>query len=464
MLAAHRDRENAAFQTGGAKPPGTRFPKTPLKIPLNDENAKPVPGGKGVPKPAGNNENLGTIGRAKGLGKSNMITPLGTRSSISVFARADNRPLAEPRTTRAPLGNKTTNAKARAAQPKTGVKNTARQTVKTQVKATTTQQVKQGPPKVEIAKLEIHDDKNPLEDEDVEYAPPPVKSLPYESDVLPENLLTFEGLKKENMLKGYYQYYYQDAADNEMASREKEMEKQSRRTMKRGDDLILKDIAQMDWSVRDVLETDVSPDANEGGQAQPVLAITNKKAPVPFGTTRQPSTLSSRRAASALSMTSQQPISARSKGAEPLAPTSNHRPALFQAKKARVKPTLSRMSSAEHVPAVVASRSTIGYRKGRSALDPIHVRNDSTTTFSDSQEAAGTVRVLARSASTTSAGSDATITPARYAQSQAFNDSDFKRLEFLSIFDVDEEDDDLGRVPASFDDEVDEDFELQINV
>ncbi len=89
MLAA-RDQENRVFshQAGAVakqqnlqpKTPGARFPKTPLKVPLNDENATRVLGGKSVlgDRPGGGNENIRTVGRgAKGAEKSNLVTPLG---------------------------------------------------------------------------------------------------------------------------------------------------------------------------------------------------------------------------------------------------------------------------------------------------------------------------------------------------------------------------------------------------
>lgn len=92
MLAA-RDQENLAFshQAGAAtkqpgqamrqlqpKTPGARFPKTPLKVPLNDENANAGFGGKSVLRTKGNNENISTARKgATGLGKSNLVTPLG---------------------------------------------------------------------------------------------------------------------------------------------------------------------------------------------------------------------------------------------------------------------------------------------------------------------------------------------------------------------------------------------------
>ena len=88
MLAAHHDQENVYTHQAGAskqqlqaKTPGARYPKTPLKVPLNDENANHGFNGKSVLRGKGNNENTLTVGKgANGLGKSGkmaMVTPAG---------------------------------------------------------------------------------------------------------------------------------------------------------------------------------------------------------------------------------------------------------------------------------------------------------------------------------------------------------------------------------------------------
>lgn len=87
MLAA-RDQENlvSRHQNGATlkqqqnNHPGSRYPKTPVKIPLNDENAGHMKGGaKSI---LGNrtrgNENATTSKGLKGLDKSNFVTPMGT--------------------------------------------------------------------------------------------------------------------------------------------------------------------------------------------------------------------------------------------------------------------------------------------------------------------------------------------------------------------------------------------------
>jgi hypothetical protein len=66
--------------TRGAPPktPGNKYPKTPLKIPLRDENEQNHFGGKSV---------LGTKG--KGLGNNAFVTPMGEYSSKSTLITAN---------------------------------------------------------------------------------------------------------------------------------------------------------------------------------------------------------------------------------------------------------------------------------------------------------------------------------------------------------------------------------------
>lgn len=95
MLAA-RDQENLVqwHQTAAAskplnqgtkqlppKTPGNKVPKTPFKIPLNDENGPPRFGGgkTGLNINGRGNENLTTMRKKGGLGDKNaFVTPSGT--------------------------------------------------------------------------------------------------------------------------------------------------------------------------------------------------------------------------------------------------------------------------------------------------------------------------------------------------------------------------------------------------
>lgn len=90
MLAAHReDQENRFSHLAGpskqqlAKTPGARFPKTPLKVPLNDENANiGFGGGKSVLRTKANNENITTVGKT---GKLSVVTPAGMLLTFSLW-------------------------------------------------------------------------------------------------------------------------------------------------------------------------------------------------------------------------------------------------------------------------------------------------------------------------------------------------------------------------------------------
>ena len=457
MLAAHRDQENrvlahqagpAAKQQLQAKMQGGRYPMTPLKVPLNDENANRTIAGKNV------------LHTKNGAGKSNMVTPLGRsrlREGVPSSTDAELNVLGtEPRTGRAPLGNKTTNAKAKATQQ--GVKDMVREFEKTQhtVKPTTTKRVKQGQPQLESSKLEVHVDKNPLivEEDDIEYAAPRPKDLPYESDVIPSGSITFEGMKKENMFKGYYQYYHNPVDENGVYLRDKEMQEQQRRAFKKGDEQILKDMEQFDWSIGDVpgsgevLKKKQSTLAKSGG----LVKKTSHIGP------RPPSTLASRQAASALAMAPRASAPMQIRAAKPLAaPRARILPLPGRIPVARAPPTAA--SAADRATANAASRSTIGYSKGRTALSAIHSRNDSTKEQLPPAAPSPTPRTLIRSVSTASSGSDNTITPARFAQKQVAKTEEWKKLEFLSIFDVEEDEDDmLGGAAQMAED--DDDFQL----
>ncbi len=93
MLAA-RDQENLVHghqQAAAGKPlnqgnrqlapktPGNRYPKTPLKVPLNDENGIGGQGGKfGLKTNGKGNENMINGGKKMGLTDKNaLVTPMG---------------------------------------------------------------------------------------------------------------------------------------------------------------------------------------------------------------------------------------------------------------------------------------------------------------------------------------------------------------------------------------------------
>ncbi|KAI1377374.1 hypothetical protein F4677DRAFT_416190 [Hypoxylon crocopeplum] len=424
MLAA-RDQENLAFahQNGAAikqqqgqakrqplpKTPGARFANTPLKVPLNDENAaggaKSVLGGR-----TRGNEN--TLSKGKGLNKSTLVTPSETRS-------------------RAPLGNKTTNAKARGTQT-VNVKSAVREIEKSRAKTPTTRP-KQRHAQPELQKLQVHTEgKDPLSEEEVEYCPPKPKDLPYKSDVFPDGVLTFDGLKPENLFKGYYDYYYNPVDEHGVSLADRELEARNKKAREECDRRIKEDMDNFEWSIQGELESNKKTSTSAS-------LDTNAKRPT-IG--RAPSTIRSRNAADALSMDettkSMQRKAARSTEVKDIPSkkiTSLPLPSFKRQPKTQAQ-TIPRKPSIE---IEANSRTTIGYTKGRSTASML-----AQGTTKPKRPASKTG--FTRSDTTLSNGSDKTITPTLFAHKQASaaaeDEAWRERVPFLSIFNPEEEDDD----------------------
>ncbi|GKT85041.1 hypothetical protein Ct61P_02891 [Colletotrichum tofieldiae] len=387
------------------KTPGARYPKTPLKVPLNDENA--VGGAKTAlaPKSSGNIQ-----GTAK---KQNLVTPSEIRA-------------------RAPLGNKTTNAKARSTQNAGG-----KDLEKTQTKPTTTKKLKQRSPSIGPLKLEVRNDQSgPAEEPDVEYAPPPSKELPYESDVFPDGVLTFEGLKPENMFKGYYNHFYNPMGEDGVRLQDRKQKEKLKKALKESDERILRDIREMDWSVSDVPETAVRAAG---------------------GAPKHPPTITSRRAASALSMSTGSTI--RQKKTVEQKPTVR-RP--LSALLPRTRPTktvaASKSTAAQSAVGEAASRNTLGYTKGRSASSVVSGRAPASAAARSASADIATVvppNIVARR--------DAS--PQKQKREVRDANEDLGRLQFLSIFDPagDDEDDGIGSAGPRNEDFEEDEFEMKLS-
>ena len=169
MLAA-RDQENlvhARQAAGAAKPlnqgtryappktPGNKAPKTPFKLPLNDENGNAgFAAGKGAFKTIGKGNENAVTGKKGGLAVQNaFVTPVAQKS-------------------RAPLGMKTTNAKTKGLQTPAPVKEDGLGK-KTQ-KSVSARKAKPRVSHAEMTKVEVLGD-NELEERDIEYMPPKAK-------------------------------------------------------------------------------------------------------------------------------------------------------------------------------------------------------------------------------------------------------------------------------------------------
>ncbi len=368
--------------------------------------------------------------------------------------------ISEPRTARAPLGNKTTNAKAKAGLQTPGVKGITRDLEKTNIKPTATLRPKHAAPQAETSKLEVHTDKDPLDEEEIEYAPPRLKDIPYESDVFPDGVLTFEGLKPENLFKGYYQYYFNRVDAEGKTAVERDMEQRQKRSFERGEEQIRKDMEEFDWSIGDIPESkDVF---KKKIAAAPVATAATAAAgrSMVGAAPRQPSTIASRKAASALALSAKTSNVAQpklTKTAMPAPVKAPTRGLLLPKRRPAAPISQPTIQARERAAAVAASRSTLGYNKGRSISSAVHANNHDSASSQPQTQAAPKPRTLMRSVSVASTSSEATITPARFAQSA----KEATKPDFLSIFDGDEEEDALGGGMPPMDDD-DGDFQLSV--
>ncbi|TVY75799.1 hypothetical protein LSUE1_G004764 [Lachnellula suecica] len=458
MLAA-RDQENLVHghQTVAAskplnqgtrglqpKTPGNKYPKTPLKIPLNDEN---VPAGFGGKSGKGKGlENMATGGKKNAtFDKNAFVTPMGPRN-------------------RAPLGQKTTNAKAKVFQTPAGPAP-EKELEKTQPKQTSTRR----PKKVihaDSVKLEVHGDESPLAERDVEYCPPRPKDLPYESEDFPQGCLNFNPLKPDNLMKGRYQQYHNKVDAQGRTRLERELEESYAKSANDTDERVMK-MLEEDWTVDDVPET--FRHLRKSSEQKPKAGEPLKKPTAnPY---KAPGTVISRKAAAALS------VAPKATAAPPKTTKPQTKPALPFFSRQKPAPLPLNSSTVRNSVAAAASNSTLGYTKGRSAHSALHKREDvnsiaaaasnSTLGYNKGRSASSALQKrqgMTRSVSNLSQSSDTTITPAKFGQE---NDEWKSKLSFLSAFDVDDEELEpglRGALPESLrnDEEDDEEFVMTL--
>ncbi|KAH7318759.1 hypothetical protein B0I35DRAFT_409596 [Stachybotrys elegans] len=434
MLAAHRDQENLVHahqqvqSKQHPKTPGARFPKTPHKFPGNDENAPTIFAGKsGIKNVIKPSENDILMTKGKGARQA-LITP------------SDNR-------MRAPLGNKTTNAKAKTG-PSNGVKDIVKELEKAQ-KPTTIQKPKQKPVELAPVAFSVKADSSDGgdEEEEPEYAPANPEPLPYQSDVLPPGGLTTKGLRRENMFKGYYEHFYNPIDDNGVSRKDKEFRKEMDLVMKMAEERNAKEMDALDWNVEDATETAQPRQKKQVAAQSSELAV--KK-------TRQkyPATITSRRAASALSVTSDTDRSTKPRPAS-AATTTRKPPSTALRTNVKSRAPLANAGPSNST-AETASRTTLGYNKGRSASSLVHGRP---------QPKQAVPSRTTKPAITPDKMSELTITPARVRQAALSQQESKPAPAFTSIFDLDGDDEDLPpmRKPAFLmDDDDEEEFELKL--
>jgi hypothetical protein len=318
---------------------------------------------------------------------------------------------------------KTTNAKTKAFQtPAAPIVD--KDLLKTQTKPASARRPKPKISHAETTKLNVHgDDNGPLEEKEVEYCPPKPTPLPYESDVFPDGCLDYDILKGPNMMRGWLSYYHNPVDENGVSIKEKRFEEECARAHKDAEERILKQVEELDWKIGDVPETFKNLHIKDAGHER--MNVVNKKVNTSSAApSKGPPTIASRKAASVLSV-APKVAPAVSKTANTGATSKKTTSFLARGKNAAA-PAPINPSPMRHTAAAVASRSTIGYTKGRNASSALKMRTGG----------------LPRSTSNLSDGSDTTITATSYAQNQGSEpgSDDWRRLMFLGVFDTDEED------------------------
>jgi hypothetical protein len=315
---------------------------------------------------------------------------------------------------------------------------------------------KQRQAQLQSTKLSIqHDKSDSTDDQSVpepEYAPPRPTSLPYESDVLPPGGLTFNGLKKGNLLRGYYQQFHNPVDQNGLSRMENNFNKEMEMVFRKAEQRTSEEMEAINWSAEDMEEYQVSDFIT--GEKSKQSGVATPRRPGRVASEKQPATVSARRAASALAVHSDlqnraasRPGSRSSGSRRPLSSMiSGTRPA---------KPIVTKPCSTGNSSGEAASRTTLGYNKGRSASSMLHSRGNGQSVKERQQPKPTAVLDF---------NSELTITPARIRQATSCNTKP-SRPQFMSIFEEDD-DEDLPEMQAPFltsDDDEDE-FELKLTI
>jgi hypothetical protein len=318
---------------------------------------------------------------------------------------------------------KTTNAKTKAFQtPAPAVLE--KDPLKTQTKPTSARRPKPKVSHAETIKLNIRgDDNGPLEEREPEYCPPKPTPLPYESDVFPDGCLDYDILKGPNIMRGWQNYYLNPVDENGVSLKEKQFEAECAKAHKDAEEKILKQMEEMEWTIGDVPEIFNTLDIRDGND-QGKDTVNKKVLKDSIPPSKGPATITSRKAASALSVAPNAPLTAAKTANNAIAP--KRATSFLVGGKKTEAPALLNPSVMRHTAASAASRSTIGYTKGRSASSVLKMRSGG----------------LPQSTSNLSDGSDTTIIPSSYAQNQGpqVGNDNWRRLMFLGLFDTDDED------------------------
>jgi hypothetical protein len=347
---------------------------------------------------------------------------------------------------RAPLGNKTTNAKAKTGQTGGG-KSLVNKFEKSQLRPTTHKRKQLS---VEMAPLEfkVKSEQKTIGEEEPEYAPPRPQDPPYESDVFTDDVVNYDGLGNVRAMSKFYGYYSDTVDDEGVTHQGKDYGDTMHKVTNKAGSRNQGKTENMEWSMRDTR----SPPRhlrNHLVKREPL------KAPSRL-VKKQPSTIASRGAASALSMASD---SSRSTNAPLAIRTAKPRKPLSTMLQGKKPMAVAKTSATESAAGEAASRTTIGYSRGRvaSSMMQSHRRVVS--------ETVQPTRTVKPAESLESFSSDMTMTPARMRQVAYMNKQD-TRPAFSFLFEEETDDDEdinpIRRPLPPSDDE--EEFQLSLGV
>ncbi|KAF9886030.1 hypothetical protein FE257_012086 [Aspergillus nanangensis] len=352
-MLAFRDQENlvhAHQSVAASKPlnqgakqlqprtPGARAPRTPFKVPLNDEN-DPLAFGKKTTK-----------GTGKGTVKQSQNTKLSVKDAFMT-------PAVDPRQ-RAPLGMKTTNAKAKGLQTPAAPLGTVKPERTT--KRGSTQRIKKFTPLVEQSKTEVQDKSTEDNVPDIEYMPPKPKDLPdFPDDITYDT--TFPQFQPKNLALGLESVYGNNEVGRDgLTKRERKLQEDSIAYDKMMDEMILKQIESIGFEDR----SDIDSSSDTPVEDTPRHRMTTRQTRVTPNTkyTSNISTIRARDAATALS-------GARTRSTAVPNPKPRFASSMFQPKKPRAPTNPSPMRT---TAAAVNSKTTLGYTKGRDMSSKLH--------------------------------------------------------------------------------------------
>ncbi|KAI9850580.1 MAG: hypothetical protein M1838_005430 [Thelocarpon superellum] len=334
-------------KNGPTNPPSRKAPKTPFKLPLNDENAPAALGGRSVGKANGATV-LGT--KKGGMGdRGAFVTPMGPRIRL-------------------PLGLKTTNAKAKAFQTPAPVP-TADANQKTQRRSASARRPKSVAIRAETVKVEVKDDENTLQEEDTEYMPPKPIDLPDYPEDFPQDM-EYPQFRNGNLMRGVHAAYFNPVDEHGITLLDKRLEEGKKQADKEFDEQmerIIEDMPLYGVNVPEFPGDEIAVAAQKQKEAEvePMKkTVTHDHKPMarlikPIQTGKGPSTKVSQEAATLLSF--KPPHQAKPRP-EPV--KKNPRAPALQPK--GVKAT-STPRQTHHNAGAATSRTTIGYAKGRAA-------------------------------------------------------------------------------------------------